>query len=101
MTLVVPPPGESAFQNSNISNIKQKCVYFSGGRWWCSTPATGRRTPPTPSRLSPPLQQTSSEKKISFQFLFFPKCVSARQVVASMVVPPMGSPPTMHGPGDW
>ena len=51
-----------AFQNSNISNIKQKCVYFSGGRWWCSTLATGRRTPPTPSRLSPPLQQTSSEK---------------------------------------
>ena len=91
-----------AFQNSNISNIKQTCVYLlfqvAGGGVLLWRLGGGLRQRHQGFLL--PCSRLPV-RKIPFQFQFVPKCVPGRQVVASLVVPPMGSPPTMHGPGDW
>ena len=91
-----------AFQNSNISNIKQTCVYLlfqvAGGGVLLWRLGGGLRHRHQGFLL--PCSRLPV-RKIPFQFQFVPKCVPGRQVVASLVVPPMGSPPTMHGPGDW
>ena len=72
---------------------------WSGGSWWFSTQATGRRTPSAPSWPSPPLLLIFGEIFLDFSFEEFLNYFSARQVVASMVAPLTGSHPTMHGPG--
>ena len=70
-----------------------------GGSWWCSTLATGRRTPSAPSWPSPPLLRISGEIFLDFSFEEFLNYVSARRVAVSMAAPLTGSLRTTHGPG--
>ena len=95
----------------------------SGGRWWCSTLETGRKTPSTPSSPSRLVPQIFSENQtclLTLQTCFWPNWLlppfhgvwwlfslllmmnmmcPVKRVVASMAALQMASPHITLGPG--